>query len=404
MSAAPRGLGRALAAHSTDELARALRALLMKPLLTAADADFPAVRNRAGVLRAWLLRETGWALHVERGWARLVKRPHDTGDGSRGAEGFGRSRYVLLCLAVAVLERADVQITLRTLGERLLELAADAELEATGFRFQLQQVHERRDLVQVCRFLLAQGVLERVAGDEEGFVQRTGDALYDIRRGVLAHLLACARGPSTYAAGEEPDCTATRLAALVQEFVPDTDEARRDASRHALTRRLLDDPVTCFDELEAPLRDYLANQRGPLAARLCRATGMSAEQRAEGVALVDADGELSDIHLPADGTIAHVTLLVAQHLLERSGDEPGRAVPESAVAAHVREAAEHYGRYWRKQAREVGAEHELADEALSRLAALKLVVREQGGVRVRPPLARYAPLQPVPEPRSGTLL
>ena len=46
--------------------------------------------------------------------------------------------------------------------------------------------------------------------------------------------------------------------------------------------------------------------------------------------------------------------------------------------------------YWRKAAREPGAENALADQALQRLARLKLVEFRSGGVRARPALLRFA--------------
>jgi uncharacterized protein (TIGR02678 family) len=155
--------------------------------------------------------------------------------------------------------------------------------------------------------------------------------------------------------------------------------------RHQLARRLLDDPVVYFDELEPEARDYLANQRGPLAARLGEATDLHAEQRAEGVALVDAEGELSDTHLPAEGTLAHATLLVAQYLVDSQ-----EFVAELDVAAYLRRAADTYGRYWRKAEREPGAEVALAREALGQLDKLKLISFRNGAVRARPALARYS--------------
>ena len=42
--------------------------------------------------------------------------------------------------------------------------------------------------------------------------------------------------------------------------------------------------------------------------------GLVAEQRAEGLALVDEAGSLTDVAMPAEGTDAHVTLLVAEFL------------------------------------------------------------------------------------------
>jgi uncharacterized protein (TIGR02678 family) len=107
---------------------------------------------------------------VERQCARLYKRAASLDDATRGLPEFDRDRYVLLCLACAVLERAESQITLRSLGERLLEAAAEPELTACGFAFTLEGARERRSLVGVCRLLLELGVLMRVAGDEEGYV------------------------------------------------------------------------------------------------------------------------------------------------------------------------------------------------------------------------------------------
>ncbi len=383
----------ALKRHRLEERQRAFRALLMRPLLLSSHEDFPAVRRHADELRAWLQRETGWTLLIEREGARLFKRPGRLDDGTRGGPGFDRRRYVVLCLTCAVLERSEWQITLRNLGEELLTLAAAPDLEAAGFRFALDQAHQRRDLVHVCRFLIDLGVLSRVAGDEEGFVAQTSDALYDVHRRILAQLLACTRGPSTYPSEQEPKGEA-RLRALVGEYVPDSQEGQRTATRHALARRLLDDPVVYFDELDPDSQEYFSNQRGTLATRLAAATGLVPEQRAEGTALIDPDGELSDARLPAEGTLAHATLLVAEHLATALRGEPERFIAEAEIAVFLRRAADTYGRYWRKAEREPGAEVHLARAALDELHKLGLVCFSDGGVRARPALARYAVAEP----------
>ena len=230
-------IGQHQARHQHDEFAAALRALLMSPLMTTQHVEFAAVRRHADALRTWFAREAGWPLHIERDCARLFKRPADLEDATRGLPLYERRRYALLCLACAVLERSDPQITLRLLGERLLSLAAEPSLAALGFAFALQAQHERRELVAVCRSLLEFGVLERVAGDEEAFV-RSGadsgeamhDALYDVHRRVLAGLLAAVRGPSTWAAEEAPGSIDERLRSLVAENVPDSDE-RSESTR-----------------------------------------------------------------------------------------------------------------------------------------------------------------------------
>lgn len=380
-----------------DERRRALHALLMRPLLSSSDPAYPLVRRHADALRVWLSREAGWTLGLEREGARLYKRPADTADATRGSDDDARQRSVLFCLVCAVLERAEVQITLRELGTRLLELAADPELLATGFSFTLDQAHERRDLVFVCRRLIALGVLHRVEGDEDAYTREGGaasDALYDVQRRLLAMLFAGLRGPSTFAAGEAPATLDARLAALADEPVLDAPESRRNRLRHRLSRRLLDDPVVYFDELDDDERDYLANQRGPLAARLAEFTGLLPEQRSEGVALIDEDGSLTDAMMPAEGTEAHVTLLVAEHLAAHARSEPGLAVTELALQHHVRLMAASFGRYWKKDAREPGAERGLVRQAVDQLEALKLVRRDGAAVIARPALLRYSLAEP----------
>jgi uncharacterized protein (TIGR02678 family) len=396
-----------------DEFRAAVRALLMTSLMSPAHEDFTAARHHAEALREWFAREAGWVLQVERDGARLFKRPADLTDSTRGVPGYDRRRYVLLCLACAVIERADPQITLRLLGERLLQLAADPALASLGFTFTLGSQHERRELVAVCRTLLELGVLQRVAGDEESFVHAGGDhadALYDVQRRALAGMLAAVRGPSTWAPEEAPTTLEERLRALVDEHVADSDEGRRTALRHHIARRLLDDPVIYVETLDLQARAYFANQRGAMSARLCEATGLVAEQRAEGLALTDETGYLTDVAMPAEGTDAHLTLLVAEFLASRarrqSNDHPG-AVPEQDIAEFLCNAKDRFGRYWRKSAREPGTERELTEIATDRLERLQLIERTDGIVRPQPALARFALGQAVihaPGEAQGTLM
>ena len=384
-----RGLKDVLTQQQEEERERALRALLMRPLIASGDPDLELVRRHAEYLRDWFGREAGWNLQVERQCARLYKRPATLTDATRGRPEFDRERYALLCLACAVLERAESQITLRALGERLLESAADPELESRGFDYTLGSARERRALVGVCRLLLEVGVLARVAGDEEAYVNQSGDVLYDVHRRVLARLPSGTTGASLISATQPHLDFDGRLAALNDEYVPDSPESRRTALRFRLARRLLDDPVLYHDELAAEERDYLASQRGPMAYRLAQATGLTAELRAEGLALVDADGELSDKHLPAVGTEAHATLLVAEYLARAAKADSAAIHSLHELAAFLRDAADRYGRFWRKDAREPGAEMELAREAVDRLAALRLVQHVESGVRALPALHRY---------------
>src|SRR5690606_12306873 len=107
---APQNIGALQKIQQQDDFRRAVRSLLMTPLMSSTHPDFPAVRHQADRLRDWFSREAGWPLHVDRDGARLYKRPADLSDPTRGLPDYDRKRYALLCLACAVLERADAQI------------------------------------------------------------------------------------------------------------------------------------------------------------------------------------------------------------------------------------------------------------------------------------------------------
>jgi uncharacterized protein (TIGR02678 family) len=396
-----RSIGQEQRQFQREEFRTALRALLMTPLMSPMHEDFIAVRRQATALQEWFIRETGWPLQIGREGARLYKRPADLNNSTRGLPDYDRRKYVLLCLACAVLERADPQVTLRILGERLLGLAAEPELTSLGFTFTLLSQHQRRELVAVCRTLLGLGVLQRVAGDEDAFVQGGGDqadALYDVHRPALAGMLAAVRGPSTWPAEEAPVTLDQRLHTLLDEHVADSDEGQRTALRHQIARKLLDDPAVYLEDLNPEARSYFINQRGAMAARLCEAIGLVAEQRAEGLALVDEAGTLTDVAMPAEGTDAHVTLLAAEYLAtdyrQQQTDAASRSQPfvkrEHDIVDFLRRARSRYGRYWRKSAREPGAERELAKVAIARLEKLQLIARRADSILPLPALVRFA--------------
>ncbi|MGQ0842019.1 TIGR02678 family protein [Actinokineospora sp.] len=371
---------------------KALRALLVKPLLVAGqdDDEIRLVRRYASELRDWLAQETGWRLQVDTDSVRLFKSAPTNTDGThpardgRGKPPFGRRRYVLLCLALSVLERADTQITLGRLAEGVLIAVAEPDLADAGVSFTLSRRDERSDLVAVVRLLLGWGVLDRVSGEEDAYLSDSGDVLYDVHRRVLAALLTGHRGPSTITA---PDFE-RRLAELTHEPVPDNDDLRNRALRHRLTRRLLDDPVVYYDELPDDERVYLVGQRHAISRRIEDATGLVAELRAEGVAMVDPDDELTDVRMPEQRTDGHVTLLVAEHLAAK-----GSPVTVDALLAYVRMVAAKHASYWRRGVTEPGADVELLAIALEKLRALRLITDVPGErpmIAPRPAIARYA--------------
>jgi uncharacterized protein (TIGR02678 family) len=400
----PSTLRQQLDADEREGRRRALRALLMRPFLPARDPDFGQVRRHAPWLRDWFAHETGWTLHVDRSHARLRKTPVRRDDATRGARArpgdppFSRRRYVLLCLALASLETLDRQTTLGRLAETVLaSVAADPDLAAGGITFTLDSRDQRRDLVAVARLLIGYGILRRVDGDESDYVGGTGDALYTIDRHALTAVLATRRPPSTV--------TATgldgRLAAVTDEAVPDSHDARNRALRHRLTRRLLDDAVVAYDDLDPDELAYLTGQRARILGAIEDATGLVAEVRAEGIAMVDPDGDLTDLTMPSEGTDGHLTLLLAEHLASAARERPGTAVAVTELEARTRELASEHASWWRRDTRDPAAAPALTAAAVDRLVALDLVTVDGDGVRPAPAVARYAldaPTLPDPAP------
>ncbi len=378
-----------------DALHRAARALLKRPLLRAAAEGeaFRLVRSQLPDLRSWFDANTGWRLHADSDVIRLHKEPATTEDATRPARdprnrnSFGRRRYVLFCLALAALERADAQIPLGRLAEQVLLLARGPVMADSGVEFTLSGRDQKSDLVAVVHLLLHWGVLTRVAGDEEDYLRGTGDVLYDVSRRVLSQLLVARRGPSTVPA----EAFDERIAALGAVETPESDEATNRGIRHRLTRRLLDDPVLYFEELDEAELEYLRRQRPAIVRRIAELTGLVAEVRAEGIAMVDPEDDLTDVRLPEPGTEGHLTLLLAEHLVQGGAEH---RVEE--LQRITRDLAERHRSYWRRAATEPGAEVALTDAALERLAAMRLIERRGDRVRPLPALARFAVAESFP--------
>ncbi len=390
------------------ERQQALRALLQRPLLTAAgslSAEFALVRRHATWLREWLARNPGWSLQIDSETARLRKTPADLVDATRPAREpasgrpFSRRRYVLLCLALAALERADRQTTLGRLAEAIVGFAAaDPALAAAGMSFSLVGQDQRRDLVHVMRLLLDLRVLARVHGDEQQYLAGPGDVLYNVNRPALAAMLNVKRGPSTI---DEP-ALERRLHALVDEPMPATDEGRNRRLRSQLTRKLLDDPIVYHEGLTDGERAYLSSQRAFLLGQIEEATGLIPEVRREGIALVDETGDLTDVALPEEGTEGHLTLLLAEYLAERARSDGPVAVGHAALRRHVAQLVARHRLHWRKDVGVPGAEVVLTEQTVDRLEALRLVRRTDEGVVPLPALGRYALDQPA-EADTGEL-
>jgi uncharacterized protein (TIGR02678 family) len=82
--------------------------------------------------------------------------------------------------------------------------------------------------------------------------------LYTINRPVLTAMVSVRRGPSTIQATDFEEC----LAAIVEEPMPDSEDGQNRQIRVRLMRRLMDDPVLYYEDLDGRERAYLDRQRG----------------------------------------------------------------------------------------------------------------------------------------------
>lgn len=403
----------ALEDRDADERIRVLRALLVRPVLRAqSDPElFRAARRHADALREWLDKEPGWRLQVDSQTVRLLMSYVPQGSTAtavaerhpararKGDPAFTRRRYVLLCLALAVLERSDPQISLGRLAEEIVLAARQPGLEEVVFT--LGNREERSDLVAAIRLLLGQGVLVRVAGDEESYAAGGGDALYDVDRRVLSTMLSTPHSPGVLASALGSDAKIDQIEAALHEPPPAyTEDETNRRLRHDVSRRLLCDPVVYYDELPEAERKYLIRQRVGVAQRLTEATGLVAEMRAEGIALVDPDDQLTDVRMPEQGTDGHATLLLAEHLTSRGTTE----VKE--LHKFVKRLTQEHASFWRKTTREPGAEIVIVSDALGRLVGLGLVRVSDGDagpiVEPLPALRRFAVAAPTYVERKAT--
>lgn len=384
-----------------DDYQRAARVLLARPLVRSTDGDtFRLVKRNAPALRDWFEINTGWGLHVDTAIVRLAREPAVIDDPTHplvtktAGVAFSRRRYVLLMLCLTVLERSDSQISLGRLAEQVLVFGATPELTAAGFSFSLATREDRSDLVASVQALLEWGALARVAGDESDYVRHSGDVLYDVSRRVLSQLLVSRRGASVVG-GESLD---ERLTALRDRGLPPSDDMRNLQLRQRLTRRLLDDPVVYNDELSDDELAYLRSQRAAICRRITELTGLVAEIRAEGLAMIDLDDDLTDLRMPEKGTDGHVALILAEFLTGSDSTE----VSTEALESHLLSVSDEYRSFWRNDATDPGAQSGLVRIAVARLVALRLARRTQTGIRVLPALARFAVGSPTiaGDPRS----
>ncbi|MFJ9908913.1 TIGR02678 family protein [Streptomyces sp. NPDC101152] len=425
---------------------KAVRLVLRHPLVTPGYPDKAAlatVRRWADQLRTDLMEVLGYRLVTTADTARL-QRAQDGLDATRPAltragRPFDRRRYAYLVLALAALGRHGAQVAL---GELADAVAADA-VRIDGLGLDTARKADRDAFVDAVTWLTERGALNLADGSATAWAgdPERAEALYDIDREILL-----AVHQPTRVLQHLTSVTALLDFSGALGLSAGRAAQRRDQARRA-RRLVLENPVAYYADADTELLGQL--RASALAEDLERLTGLTVERRAEGVALIDTSGRLSDLRFPGGGTVAQAALLLAARIsaaVQRSGrhalellpaptaaerlaararridaalpsrglvaELAGLAEPdeESAYEAPADEDQEPTEtRYpfitdsWlRGRLKEVTAEYgagfaadlrgdpdRLLDQALALLAAMSLIARVDGGALALPLLARY---------------
>ncbi|MCZ4560304.1 TIGR02678 family protein [Rhodococcus sp. IEGM 1401] len=323
---------REISTLALDSYQRAARVALSNHLVTTTYPDriaLPLLRRWATELREDLLELFGYRLEVTETTARLFP-VIDALDDSQPARTptdriFDRRRYAYLALALAALGRAGNQITLSELADHV---AAEAS-QVDGVELTTDRASDRDAFVDAIGWLATRGAIALADGDASGWANNpsAGEALYDIDRPVV---VAMFRPPR---AVQHLRSIRGLLAGSDAAIDPEeSDAGQTDSGREAdpketlraVRRALVEQPVVYVDDLDPDGRTALAASRTVADVELL--TGLVAERRAEGVALIDTSGRLSDYRFPSTGTIAQVALLIAGEISDRVIDPDAPAL------------------------------------------------------------------------------
>lgn len=316
MSDNPRRVASEVGPLELAEYQKAVRLVLRHPLVTPVFPDagaLPLVRRWAEQLRKDLPEVLGYRLVTTADTARLLRVQDDLESGqpalTRAGRPFDRRRYAYLVLTLAALGRSGAQIALSELADAV---AADAA-RIDGLGMDTERKHDRDAFVDAVVWLEARGALRTADGSATAWVGNPdkAEALYDIDRQIAAAVYQPSRVlqhlrsvTDLLSAGSTPGLARGR------------ETQRRATAQHA-RRLVLEHPAVYYADVEESLHGQL---RAPaLAEDLERLTGLALERRAEGVALIDTSGRLSDARFPAGGTVAQAALLLAAKIAEQVG-------------------------------------------------------------------------------------
>ncbi|MEX5709411.1 TIGR02678 family protein [Parafrankia sp. FMc6] len=321
-----------------DEYQQAARQVLRHPLITTSYPDrttLPLVRKWASQLRVDLAETLGYTL-VSSGDTVRLRRVQDTLDAThpaytRARKPFDRRRYAYLVLALSVLGRAGTQIALSELADAV---AAEAG-RVDGLGMDTERKPDRDAFVDAVAWLETRGALRMADGSAVDWINdpEHAEALYDIDREITGAVYAPTRVLQHL--NSVTDLLSDAASAGPAQGI---NAERRRTGRRA--RRLaLEQPVVYYADVDENLRGQL---RSPaLAEDLERLTGLPLERRAEGVALINTGGRLTDITFPGTGTVAQAALLLCARIAGYLTFSPHRVekLPAATAAERLADAS-----------------------------------------------------------------
>lgn len=367
-----------------DAERRAVARLLLRcPLVTPRShpEEFPLVRRHADWLARRFQQVLGYRLVVEGRFARL----HKAGPGPRAGRRLERSggapftprAYAYLALVLSVLVTAPEQLLLSELVARTRAAAAEAGVDLGEPNHPAQ----RRALVVALRQLTEWGALREDDGSVDRYASDEGEseALLGVDREISRHLVS---GPLPRVSGPA-------------ELIAAAAGPGPGGARHAVRRRLVETPAVYLDELTNEQRDLLRREQRGEQRLFEEFLGLDMEIRAEGVALTDPAGDLTDLEFPGTGTVPHAALLLLERLLD---GEPGAdarppaagvAVTEAAIDATLADLVTEHGPHWSRS--HVESPELLREAVTGLLVRMKLLAPGpgDGAWTLRPAAARY---------------
>ena len=266
----------------------------------------------------------------------------------------------MLALSLAAVASGPSVISLSELIDEIRTAAIDAGVSLSDV------TSDRRALVTALKWMIGAGLAEELHERVDGYVaDAEADAVLRVRpdRVALASLPALA------------SCEAP-------EQVLDRSD-QRQSTRAWMRSMLLEEPVLYRSDLSEAQWAELRRRLRDEADIFDEMFGLHLEARAEGVAVIDPDGGLSDRRFPAGGTVSQAALL----LLDRLVCMDQNPVERSAVVEVVAGLVDVHRKHWSQKADDP---ERLTDEVFDVLFDHRLAEPDGDGIRLLPAAWRYA--------------